>query len=199
MKFFLVSLLFQLSITGYAQNTGGLTAVYEDRRQLVKLKWQHSGNGILSYKLQRSADNGLWFDIASVPVSLPQQKKFITYTDEKPSAGKNFYRLASITAGNSISYGQPIMVIIGKPGNSWIMYPVPVTDVLNLQYNGINIITGVIGITIQNIRTGQVFHKLRMASVNRLIRIPVSNLGRGIYLVSISIGNEVVWNQQFSK
>ena len=79
------------------------------------------------------------------------------------------------------------------------MYPVPVKDILNLQYNGSNLISGVISVSIQNMTTRQIFHKLRLASTNRFIQIPVSNLGRGLYIVSISIGNEIVWNQQFNK
>lgn len=200
MKNFLTVLLLILASASHAQLTSpGLTAVYEDKRQLVKLKWNHNDTRVYNYVLQRSDDNRTWLDIHQTLIRKPEENKFISYKDERPASGKNFYRLKAIFSNGVINYSPSLMVIIGKPGNNWIMYPVPVRDVLNLQYNGSNLIAGVIGITIQNVATRQVFHRLRMASTNRFIQIPVSNLGRGLYLISISIGNEIVWNQQFSK
>lgn len=200
MKNFFTILLLILSVACHAQLISpGLTAAYEDKRQLVKLKWNHNDTRVYNYVLQRSADNKTWYDLYQILIRNPQENKFISYKDEKPASGKNFYRLKAIFSSGVINYSPSIMVIIGKPGNNWIMYPVPVRDVLNLQYNGSNLISGVIGITIQNVATRQIFHRLRMASTNRFIQIPVSNLGRGLYLISISIANEIVWNQQFNK
>lgn len=200
MKNFLTILLLIFAGSGYAQHTyPSLTAVYEDKRQLVKLKWNHNDSNITTYILQRSSDNYSWFDLFKIPITLPEKSTFNNYKDEHPLPGKNFYRIKAILNNGNLSYSKSIIVIIGKPGNNWIMYPVPVRDILNVEYNGSNLITGVIGITIQNMVTHQIFHKLRMASTNRLIQIPVSNLGRGLYLINISIGNELVWQQQFSK
>lgn len=200
MKNFLTILLLIFVLSGYAQHaTPSLTAVYEDNRQLVKLKWNHNDSNITTYILQRSSDNYSWFDIFNIPITLPEKNTFKNYKDENPLPGKNFYRIKAILNNGNLSYSKSIIVIIGKPGNNWIMYPVPVRDILNVEYNGSNLISGVIGITIQNMVTRQIFHKLRMASTNRLIQIPVSNLGRGLYLINISIGNELVWHQQFSK
>ena len=200
MKNFLTFLLLIIALSGHAQNASpSLTAVYEDNRQLVKLKWNHNDISITTYILQRSSDNYSWVDLFKIPITLPEENTFKTYKDQKPLPGKNFYRIKAILNNGNSSYSQSITVIIGKPGNNWIMYPVPVRDILNVEYNGNNLISGVIGITIQNMVTRQIFHKLRMASTNRLIQIPVSNLGRGLYLINISIGNEVVWHQQFSK
>jgi hypothetical protein len=199
MKILPAFVLLLASLASYSQDIGGLTAVYEDKRAVVKLKWNHSDDRVTAYRLQRSADKSFWSDISAFNMLPALKNRFFSYTDEKPTAGKNFYRLKAFINNNTVAYSSTIMVIIGKPGKSWIMYPVPVGDILNLQYNGSDIITGVIGITIQNIATRQVFQKLRMASVNRFIQIPVSNLGRGLYLVTISVGNDIVWNQQFSK
>jgi hypothetical protein len=199
MKFLPALLLFFSSINGYCQDIAGLTAVYEDKRAIVKLKWNHSDDRVSTYKLQRSADKSFWSDISTFNILPALKNKFFSYTDEKPVAGRNFYRLKALFNNNTVAYSSTIMVIIGRPGKSWIMYHVPVGDVLNLEYNGSEIIKGVIGITIQNTATRQVFQKLRMASVNRFIQIPVSNLGRGIYLITISVGSNIVWNQQFSK
>lgn len=180
-------------------NPPGLTAVYENKMQVVKLKWNHNDKKVKQYILQRSGDERTWTVIKSISVGEPNNNKFISYRDQNPEEGKNFYRLKTVLNDGTPEYSRTVMVIIGKPGGSWIMFPVPVRDVLNLQYNGTELITGVIGITIQNIATRQVFHRLRMASTSRFIAIPVSNLGRGVYFIRITIGNEITWNQRFSK
>lgn len=197
----LVMTLFTLlwSISSLSQETApALTAVYEDRRQRIKLKWNHQDPRAKTYILQKSADKYSWTDFHFINLAESQQAKFMTFTDQKPGEGKNYYRLKTIYKNGNVQHTAAIMVIIGQPGNSWILYPVPVKNVLNLQYNGNALIPGVIGVFIQS-AAGRTFHKLRFASSTRLISIPVSNLGKGIYDIRIVIENQVVWNQRFVK
>lgn len=175
----------------------GLTAVYEDGRQRVKLKWNHTDERVRRYILQKSANNNNWTDFYQLDAT-SYKNRFVTFSDERPGQGKNYYRLRALLKDGSTQFTPPMMVIIGQPGNSWLMYPIPVRDVLNLQYNGNALIPGVISVFIQS-AAGRAFHKLRYASSTRLIKIPVSNLGRGIYDIRIVIENKVVWNQRFVK
>jgi hypothetical protein len=78
------------------------------------------------------------------------------------------------------------------------MYPVPVGDVLTLQYKGTGKIEGVVNVYIQNM-AGRVLTRLRSASLNTIIKIPVSNLGKGIYDIRIIVEDVTVWNQRFLK
>ena len=176
----------------------GLTAVYEHQRQVVKLKSNHNDKRVIAYILQRSADNNSWTAIQQLSIANPQQYQFITYADKKVAAGKNYYRLKILLANGSAEFTASIMVIIGQPGNNWLIYPVPVKDILNLQYDGNALIPGVIAVFIQNIN-GRLFHKLRYASSTRQIHIPEDNLGRGTYDIRIVINEEIVWNQRFVK
>lgn len=176
----------------------GLTAVYEHKQQLVKLKWNHNDKQVIRYVLQRSADNDHWVNVYEIKMTEPSYYKFISYYDNQVVTGRNYYRLKAILVKGSPVFTESIMVIIGKPGNNWLMYPVPVKDVLNLQYNGNALITGVVSVVIQRMN-GQVYQQLRFASSTRLIQIPVSNLGSGTYDVRISVNNQVVWNQRFVK
>jgi hypothetical protein len=90
------------------------------------------------------------------------------------------------------------MVVTGATGYNWVMYPVPVGEVLTLQYKGSEKITGVINILIRNMY-GKILTRVRSASLNKIITIPVGNLGKGIYNISIIVEDEVIWNQQFVK
>ncbi|HRD57275.1 MAG TPA: T9SS type A sorting domain-containing protein [Ferruginibacter sp.] len=176
----------------------GLTAVYEHHQHLVKLKWHHNDNRVHRFILQRSEDGNKWTDVFSIRIQEPEYYQFISYEDVKLKAGKSFYRLQAVLANNSFEFTKPIVAIIGQKGNNWLMYPQPVSNVLNLQYNGNAIIPGVITVFIQRIN-GQMYHQLRYASSTRFISIPVSNLGSGMYIVRIIINKQEVWNKKFVK
>ncbi len=199
MKLLLLLLLVSFFAGTYARPvSNGLTAVYEHQRKLVKLKWSHNNPRVIAYIIQISSDSNTWVAVHQVKISKPGQNHFLSYSDAKVAVGKNYYRLKSILLDGNISVGPTITVIIGEPGNKWVMYPVPVRDVLNLQYNGNELIRGVISVFIRHIN-GRAFHKLRYSSSTRQIQVPVSNLGRGTYDIRIVINNQLVWNQRFAK
>ncbi len=175
-----------------------LTAEYINREKSVSIKWQNTDSRVTAYILQRSADNNNWKDIYIIESSKFSKKKLEKFSDQNPQPTKNHYRLKMLLEGSNSEYSQTIVVIIGNTANSWVMFPVPVRDVLNLQYNGSDAIPGVISIFIQNIH-GYILLRNRFSSLNRIIQLPVSNLGRGIYDIRIVVNDVIVWNQRFVK
>lgn len=175
----------------------GITAVYDPKKKTVTVKWQQKTSGIKTFVVQRSADNFNWTDIARMENARFNGPKAWQYSDINPGDGENYYRLQCIAPNGRSDYSTSVMVITGGSHN-WIMYPVPVRDVLTLQYKGTEKITGVINVQIQNIQ-GTILTRLRCASNNTVIQIPVSNYGKGIYDIRIMIADEIVWNQRFVK
>lgn len=175
----------------------GITVAYDDKKKAVTIKWQQKFPGIKTFIIQRSADNISWTDIALQATVDFNPNKTYQYLDYKSAAGENYYRLKCITDKGQTEYSAAIMVVTGK-NNDWIIYPVPVKDVLTLQYKGSAKITGVVNVFIQNM-SGQVLKRIRSASLNTTIQIPVDNLGKGIYDIRIIIADEIVWNQRFIK
>ena len=199
MKIFFAIFLLIIPPLCFANNiTLNLTAVYDAQKKAVKLKWQNNETGIHTFILQRSADNNKWSDLYKIDSDELSSRKIEKFTDIHPDPAKNYYRLKLVVDQDHIEFSASIMIIIGEPQNSWIMYPVPVTSVLNLQYTGSDLITGVISVFIQNTQ-GRILTRLRYSSLNRTIEIPVTNLGRGIYDVRIMIMDKIVWNQRFLK
>lgn len=174
-----------------------ITAVYDAKRNVVTVKWQQKAAGYKTFIVQRSSDNFNWVDIARVNNAQFANNKSWQYDDKKITAVENYYRLLCLSTDGKTAYSSSIMVITGGI-HKWIMYPVPVTDVLTLQYKGAAKITGVINVVIQNMQ-GYVLTRLRCASNTTNIQIPVSNLGKGIYDIRITVASEVVWNQRFVK
>ena len=176
----------------------GITVVYNAKQKAVTIKWQQKQPGIKSFVIQRSADNFEWNDIARQETVNFNPDKTYQFIDNKSKAGENYYRLKCITEKGQTEYSNSIMIVTGAAGSNWVIYPVPVGDVLTLQYKGYEKIKGVVNVFIQNIY-GRVITRLRSASLNTTIRIPVSNLGKGIYDIRIVVEDEVVWNQRFVK
>jgi len=174
-----------------------LTAQFDNRKKVVKVRWKNI-HPVSSYVLQRSRDNNTWKDLIQMNGNVLTRNAYISWEDAQTGSGKNYYRLKMYTSKTTYKYSSSIMVIPGGKTHSWIMYPVPVREVVNLQYNGTAPIEGVIAIFIQSI-TGKTYHRLRLASNTRSIQIPVSNLGRGTYDIRVLVHDEVMWNQRFIK
>ena len=195
MKILLAIILVTLPAVHFAQSNQ-LTARYDTRKKTVNLKWQNSGT-IERYVLQRSDDTHSWKDIASINSRKLARGLVITYEDGSHDGNKNYYRLKKYLK-SSYDYTTPVAVTTGEMTYKWIMFPVPVTYVLNLQYSGSKVIPGVISIIVQS-ESGKIYYRLRFASTTRHIQVPVSNLGRGTYAVRIFVPGEVVWHQRFVK
>lgn len=175
-----------------------ITAAYDAKNKAVIIKWQQKVAGIKTFIIQRSDDNSEWTDIARQESVYFNASKVYQFLDYKAEEGQNYYRLKCITDQNTTEYAASIMVINGTVVGNWVIYPVPVGDMLTLQYKGITKISGVVNVFIHNIN-GRIITRVRSASINTIIRIPVNNLGKGIYDVRIIIEDEVVWNQRFLK
>lgn len=182
-----------------AQKNTSLTALFEKTSKTTKLRWQHIDKSITAYVLQSSKDNSLFTDVFLKQTTAISVGDFIKFSDNKSADGKNYYRLKIFRNSALYETTASIMMVKGNTANAWIIYPVPVGTVLNLQYNGNDAINGVITVIIQSVTSGTIFTKLRLASTTRNIIIPVSNIGRGTYDIRIYVGNEVVWNQRFAK
>ena len=182
-----------------AQKNTSLTALFEKTSKTTKLRWQHIDKSITAYVLQSSKDNSLFTDVFLKQTTAISVGDFIKFSDNKSADGKNYYRLKIFRNSALYETTASIMMIKGNTANAWIIYPVPVGTVLNLQYNGNDAINGVITVIIQSVTSGTIFTKLRLASTTRNIIIPVSNIGRGTYDIRIYVGNDVVWNQRFAK
>jgi len=176
----------------------GFSAVYNGRKKVVVIKWRHTSADIRSYIIQQSSGNKIWSDIALQEVTKPAEPRSFYFEQQKIPSGENHYRLKCIYKDGRTDYSLAVLVIIGTFENSWVIYPVPVADLLTLEYRGADAIKGVINVIIQQ-PTGRVFTKLRCSSLSRLIKIPVNNLPKGIYNIRILVQNQVIWDQRFVK
>jgi hypothetical protein len=175
------------------------TATYEKDKRVVFLKWQHIDIHAVSYTLQSSKDNIFFTDIFTKQCNGISIGSEVKYADKTITGEKIFYRLLIHQHAVSFETTLPIMVTLNMAENTWLLYPLPAKEFVNLKYTGNGIIDGVISIYIQRLNSGIIFNKLRLASNTKNISIPIINLGSGVYIMHVSIGNRPAWSQQFIK
>ncbi len=182
---------------GYPINNPNLIAVYDAQAKCVSLKWQNIDPGKSGYILQRSHDNRLWVDINYAGADENRKNKLISYIDFRFHHDITYYRL-QINQSGQVRYTESISIQIGTGNGNWIMYPVPVDHLINLQYKGSEAILDVIDVYIMNMK-GYVLLRKRYSSLARQIQLPVDNLGKGFYEIYIMINERIVWKQAFIK
>jgi hypothetical protein len=136
-KTFCSLLLSSLIYLNTSKAATGIAVVYDAARNAVSIKWQDKAGGIKTFVIQRSDNNRSWTDIAFLGAAEFSPGKQYQYFDKNPAPGQNYYRLKAVTSNNQTEYSISVMVITGEKNNGdWIMYPVPVTNMLTLQYQG---------------------------------------------------------------
>ncbi len=194
----MTAILFVVTYSVFPQNKTTLTALFDRNTKTVKLRWQNITDAF-SYSLQSSNDNNIFTDIFIIKAVNIPQGDFIKYNDNNPVEGKNYYRLKVYKNNTKVETLPSVMLVSGNTENAWLIYPVPVGPVINLQYNGNDAIEGVITVFIQSVTSGTIFTRLRLASTTRKITIPITNIGKGTYDVRIYVSNKIVWNQRIIK
>ena len=197
-KLIMTAIVFVVYGSVFAQNKTTLTALFDRNTKMVKLRWQNITDAV-SYSLQSSKDNYIFTDIFIIKVANVLKGDFIKYNDNKPVEGKNYYRLKIYKNNNMVETLPSVMLVTGNTDNAWVIYPVPVGPVLNLQYNGNDAIEGVLTVLIQSVTSGTIFTRLRLASTTRKITIPISNIGKGTYDIRIYVSGNIMWNQRIIK
>ncbi len=191
-------MLTQLSFCQKSMGATILKAIYNEKVNEVKLVWEKSDKTIRQYTLQHSTDEKNWIDIAQQMVKDFNNNQVFQFFHRSPARGKNYYRLKMVNGTAQTIFSSAIMVSAEATGNGWGIYPVPVGDILTLEYKGNQKIMGIINIFIVGIN-GYIHTRLRCSSLTKTIRIPVSNLGRGVYDIRIIIMDEITWSQRFVK
>ncbi len=178
-----------------AETDVNFNASYEPSSASIIIRWQNNPEKIRSFTLQKSYDNVRWQDIHTLPRSAFGTKTQEKFEDRNPGK-QNFYRL-KMDYGNIISYSDIIMIQPGASFKTWKLY-YPGTNFIYLEYQGARTIEGVISVYVRNL-SGNALVRKRFSPMDRKLAVPIDNLGRGIYIVSIVLGNETIWSQQFSR
>ena len=120
-----------------------LTAQYEERTSRVILDWNMINHAAkTTYILLKSTDAKNWTEIVTDKhLRNYSEEDFFDYDDRADRDRKYFYRVKIVDANNKAIAFSNIATVEAKADKiSWVIYPNPVSDFLNLVYEGKNII-----------------------------------------------------------
>jgi zinc metalloprotease ZmpB len=140
------------------------------------------------YTIERSSDGVSFTGIANINASGNLQTEHsYSINDNRPLAGKNYYRIKETALDGSVSHTNIALVHFAEP--AWAeIYPNPVTDILNI-YTAAK--SGVV--TVYKTNGAMVLSKTfnqSSASSGSYIAIPVTALPAGMYQVRITSRKE---------
>lgn len=194
--FFLTGIF--ISLCFFYSSATVLVASVDPISKMIKLSWVKTDHRLRKFFVQKSTDKINWETIDEQSVTDFYNEQYFQTFDKNKEQKPVHYRLKQQSAFNAIFYSETATIDVASGNGNWSIYPIPATDLLTLQYNGEEKIKGVIAVFIEN-ASGRTFNKMRCASLCKTIKVPVDNLGRGIYNIKVVILNQLVWSSRFIK
>jgi lysophospholipase L1-like esterase len=158
----------------------------------VDLYWETASESNNShFVIERSIDNRDFKAIGEVKgKGNSNTKTRYSYSDRKPSPGKNYYRLMQVDLDGKSSFSQVIQVTQRSAPQTIILYPVPATSVIHLKIaaDKKEIVTVSIIDRSGNIKGN---YPRKVDKGENVLNFPVSSLPTGNYLMQIKTGSSI--------
>ena len=150
------------------------------------LEWSTSmETGSSHFEIERSTDGSGFTTIGTVAAKgAGTTTSYYSFTDSKPAAGLNYYRLKMVDQDGSEAYSAIRSVDFGTGAVvSLNIYPNPAANMLHIVISNT---TGVASILVINMQ-GQVVRTVQTTAA-AATDIPVNDLARGVYMVEVNTG-----------
>ena len=146
----------------------------------VQLVWKTSGSITVDhFEIEKSIDGINWNDLEN---TTPNSANDYSLKDAFPNMGINFYRIKEVHADGSIYYTEIKSITISNDA-TFIVWPNPAINELHVQLQAAKNLVEIID------AAGRVVFKNTLHSGS--IVIPVSKLGRGIYILRVMNDKEI--------
>ena len=148
----------------------------------IRIRWTvENDEEVFHYEIEKSL-NGLYFwPLDSIASLQSPAGSTYYYSDARPVIGSNYYRIRLYKQNGVVTLSNVFRIYYGRVANTVLIYPNPVSDVLNMRLAGIqkgNYKMSVLGTNGQVIRTQPLYHD----GIDKTIRVALPpGMQRGIY------------------
>jgi hypothetical protein len=160
----------------------------------IELRWMQGASDMPSmFEVERSTDGISFTKIGSISGKASRTETSLVFTDIKPKAGNNYYRLKVIEADSRIAYSSIIAVKVKGTRAGLHIYPVPARNTLQLE---IIEPEGPVNINIRNL-AGATIINVKAASTGGTLftAIDISTLPKGTYVAQVNKKSSVFIKQ----
>ncbi|MBL0056190.1 MAG: hypothetical protein IPP31_08295 [Chitinophagaceae bacterium] len=180
------------------ENGFEINGTYDAMAKTVEIRWKNNEPGAVRFILQKSYDEKGWINLDTLYNSTDFNQQMILWEDRNPSPGGFLYRLVTEVDEANFSLSKPVYIVVSPFKYSWNSIPTARKGILKLKYSGEGIIGGVINFFIQT-PSGRVLLRSRFSSFTDQIEVPVANLGKGTYILSMFVEGDLIWRQKLIK
>jgi len=155
----------------------------EKKESVVQVNWTvNDQQGIKTYEVERSDDGKEFEKIASMTA---EEKADYSFSDQTPFSGNNYYRIKAIARSSNGVYSNIVRVNLNQINASLSSYPNPAKGG-NLQISISNLNKGNYFITLYN-AAGQkaAVKQLSFEGGNSMINLSIEHLAPGMYLMQL--------------
>ena len=158
------------------------------KNNTVKLTWNVNEIDNHFYVVERSLDGQKFSTIGEVAASKdPGNNHTYNFIDAQPFASTNFYRIKQVDKNGGYSYSSIVTISFDESIGSWVVYPNPTSDVVNLFSNA----------NYKNLQVsvydaiGKLVHTQTKQNVNRgeVIKVSLLSFAKGVYSVKVQATN----------
>jgi hypothetical protein len=152
--------------------------------QTIKLDWDVAREVNHDYyEMEKSTDGTNFTAIGRITGIGPY-----SFIDENPVDGNNFYRIRQVDKDKAFKFSKTINVPFRKKDLGLTIYPNPVRDALNIEFNGNT--PGRVTIQVTDM-TGRSFHQqsYTMQGSEMLIRVQTDSWPKQAYVVKVTDAN----------
>jgi hypothetical protein len=146
---------------------------------IINLDWVASESNFKNYEVQYSSDGIRFQTIGNIAGALQGSNHRYTYQDDKPKQGNSYYKLKMTDIDGKFTYSKIIALKLFCNQSSHIIYPNPVTDILNIITNLQNDVT--IASLFDN--NGKLLYSGEMKRGTNMINM--AKFAKGIYLLKL--------------
>ena len=198
-KLLIICLMGVMSLSAAALENGfEINASYDANSKSVVIKWKNNDQCATRFILQKSDDQQNWINVDTLYNTEDFNEQLILWEDRNPVPGGFLYRLKTVVDDYNYSFSKPVYVKINPWIYDWSIEAGNKKEKLQLQYIGSGQIEGVINLSMQT-RSGKVLFKSRYSSFTTNIDIPISNLGKGNYYITMFVEGELIWKYKLVK
>ena len=167
----------------------------KEKNSSVKLSWSVNEIDNHFYTIERSLDGEKFSKIGNVNSILTAQNIHnYSFIDAAPFATKNYYRIKQTDKNGSFSYSKTVSVTIDKAVSSWVVFPNPTIDKVNLFCNA----------NYSNIKielydaVGKLVFIQANDNANKgdVISLSVGKLSKGVYSIKLKANNTESFSQK---
>jgi hypothetical protein len=158
------------------------------KNNAVKLYWDVNEIDNHIYFVERSLDGQSFSAIGEVAASTaPGNLHSYNFTDTKPFASTNYYRLKQVDKNGNYSYSNIIVISFDESIGGFVVYPNPTTEFVNLFSNAnynklqVNVYDAI----------GKLVYTQNKQSVNKgeIIKVPLTGFAKGVYSIKVEANN----------